>query len=159
MLVLFAYCSSRPSFSEQIRNDFANRVIKIDSSVKVDSFQLVRTDSLTEQIGQIIYDSMFAREEARLESELNSARMHGGDTSYKLEEITYMKKGIDSIGNLIVHADTVRKYGILSLYTYTISNKDKSKSGRVYYFISNEGRILNPDMIADSLKPVVAELK
>lgn len=102
---------------------------------------------------------MFAREEARLEAELNSARMNGGDTSYKLEEISYMKKGIDSIGTLIVHADTVKKYGILSLYTYTISNSDKSKSGRVYYFISNEGRILNPDMIADSLKPVIAELK
>ena len=135
------------------------RVQRIDSSLKVDSFQLLRMDSLTEKIGQIIYDSIYAREEERLETELNAARKNAGDTSYILEEINYMKKELDSIGNLIVHADTVKKYGVFSLYSYTISNKDKSKSNRVYYFISNEGTILNPDMISDSLKLIVSGLK
>ena len=157
--LFLVYCSSKPSYTEQVRKDFSSRVLKIDSSVRVDSFQLVRMDSLTEQIGQIVYDSLYAREEARLEMELNAAKKNGADTSYKLEEIRYMKKELDSIENLIVHADTVRKYGVLSLYSYTISNKDRSKSGRVYYFISNDGDILNPNMITDSLKLVVSELK
>jgi hypothetical protein len=156
---MLAYCSNRPSFTEQVRKDFSSRVLKIDSSVRVDSFQLVRSDSLTEYIGQIVYDSIYAREEARLERELNAARINKADTTYKLEEISYMKKELDSIGNLIVHANTVKKYGVLSLYSYTISHSDQSKSGRVYYFISNEGNVLNPDMISDSLKLVISELK
>lgn len=142
-----------------MRKDFSNRVLRIDSSVRVDSFQLVRMDSLTEKIGQIVYDSIYSKEEARLETELNIARKNAADTSIKLEEIGYMKKEIDSIQNLIVHADTIKKYGVLSLYSYTISNKEKYKSGQIYYFISSDGSILNPDMISDSLKQVVAELK
>jgi len=101
---------------------------------------------------------MYAREEQRLERELIAARINKADTSYKLEEINYMKKELDSIGNLIVHADTKKKYGVLSICTYTISNNGKSKSGRVYYFISNEGNILNTDMIADSLKVAIMGL-
>ncbi|HZZ75972.1 MAG TPA: hypothetical protein VFE04_08605 [Puia sp.] len=153
--LLFAYCKSKPSFTEQVKQDFSNRVLKIDSSVRVDSFQLVRMDSLTVKIGQIVYDSIFAREEARLEAELSTMKLNKADTNYKQEEINYMKKELDSIENLIVNADTVKKYGVLGIYHYSISKNGQSKSGRIYYFISNNGNVLNPDMISDSLKKVV----
>jgi hypothetical protein len=157
--ILLACCTGKPSFNEQLRKDFSNRVSKIDSSVRVDSFQLVRMDSLTEKIGQIVYDSIYAREEARLEDELNVMKQSKGDTSYKVEEINYMKKELDSIENLIVNADTAKKYGVIGMYDYTISKNAQSKSGRVYYFISNNGNVLNPGMISDSLKTVVVQLK
>ncbi|HEY2349957.1 MAG TPA: hypothetical protein VGH64_13125 [Puia sp.] len=159
IIILLACCTSKPSFNEQLRKDFSNRVSKIDSSVRVDSFQLVRMDSLTEKIGQIVYDSIYAREEARLEDELNVMKQSKGDTSYKVEEINYMKKELDSIENLIVNADTAKKYGVIGMYDYTISKNAQSKSGRVYYFISNNGNVLNPGMISDSLKTVVVQLK
>ena len=96
--LIFVHCKSKPSFTEQVRQDFTNRVLKIDSSIRVDSFQLIRMDSLTEKIGQIVYDSMYAREEARLESELSAAKMRTrADTGYAQEEINYMKKELDSI--------------------------------------------------------------
>jgi hypothetical protein len=142
-----------------VRQDFSNRVLKIDTSMRVDSFQLVRIDSLTEKIGQIVYDSIYSREEARLESELTTAKMKRTDTGYVEEEINYMKKELDSIKNLTVKADTVKKYGVLASYSYTISKDGKSKSGGVYYFINNDGNVLNPDMITDSVKVVVAQLK
>jgi hypothetical protein len=159
MATLFAWCKNKPSFTEQVRNDFTNRVLKIDSSIRVDSFQLVRMDSLTEQIGQIVYDSIYAREEARLESELSAAKMNRADTGYVQEEINYMKKELDSIKNLTVKADTIKKYGILASYSYTISKDGKSKTSGVYYFISNNGTILNSDMISDSVKTIAAQLK
>jgi|SRR5579863_2293436 len=159
IVTLFAWCTNKPSFTEQVRNDFTNRVLKIDSSIRVDSFQLVRMDSLTEMIGQIVYDSLYAREEARLESELSTAKMNRADTGYVREEIDYMKKELDSIENLITKADTVKKYGVVAQYAYTISKNEKSKTGSVYYFISNNGNVLNQDMITDSLKVITDRLR
>ena len=158
--LILVYCKSKPSFTEQVRQDFSNRVLKIDSSIRVDSFQLIRMDSLTEMIGQIIYDSIYAREKARLETEFTAARRNpAADTAYLLEEINYMKKELDSIENLITKADTVKKYGILAQYFYTISKNEKSKAGRIYYFISNNGNVLNQDMITDSLKVITGQLR
>lgn len=156
---LFTRCTNKPSFTEQVKNDFTNRVLKIDSSIRVDSFQLIRMDSLTEMIGQIIYDSIYAREEARLEAEFGVARINRADTGYVQEEINYMKRELDSIGNLIIKADTVKKYGVVARYDYTISKNEKSKRGGVYYFISNSGDVLNPDMINDSLKVITGQLR
>ena len=151
------HCKNKSSFTEQVRQDFSNRVLKIDSSIRVDSFQLIRMDSLTEMIGQIVYDSIFGREEVRLETELMTAKLNQSvDTAYKLEEINYMKKEMDSIENLITKADTVKKYGIVAQYSYNVSKNEKSRSGKVYYFISNNGNVLNPDMINDSLKVMAA---
>jgi len=157
--LVLVHCKGKPSFTEQVRQDFTNRVFKIDSSVRVDSFQLIRMDSLTEKFGQIVYDTMYAREEARLESELSIAKMNRTDTGYVQEEINYMQKELDSIGNLIIKADTVKKYGVLAQYRYTISKSEKSKTNGVYYFISNSGNVLNPDMISDSLKTTIGQLK
>ena len=70
-----------------------------------------------------------------------------------------MKKELDSIGNLIIKADTVKKYGVLAQYLYTISKNEKSKTNGVYYFISNNGNVLNPDMISDSLKTIIGQLR
>jgi hypothetical protein len=154
------HCRSKPSFTEQVKQDFSNRVLKIDSSIRIDSFQLVSMDSLTERIGQIVYDSIYAREEARLEAEFIAVKQNQSvDTDYVKEEINYMKKELDSIENLIDRADTVKKYGILALYSYTISKKDKSKTSGVYYFISNNGNVLNPDMISDSLKVIAGQIR
>jgi hypothetical protein len=160
MVTMFAWCTNKPSFTEQVRQDFTNRVLKIDSSIRVDSFQLIRMDSLTEMIGQIVYDSIYAREEARLETEFIAAKQNpAADTSYRQEEINYMKKELDSIEHLIAKADTVKKYGVIAQYSYTFSKNEKSKTGRVYYFISNNGNVLNPDMITDSVKVIVGKLE
>jgi len=160
MVTMFAWCTNKPSFTEQVRQDFTNRVQKIDSSIRVDSFQLIRMDSLTEMIGQIVYDSIYAREEARLEAEFIAAKQNpAADTSYRQEEINYMKKELDSIEHLIAKADTVKKYGVLAQYSYAVSKNEKSKTGRVYYFISNNGNVLNPDMITDSVKVIVGKLE
>jgi hypothetical protein len=158
--LVLVHCKDKLSLNEQVRQDFSNRVLKIDTSIRIDSFQLVRIDSLTEQIGQIVYDSIYAREKARLETELIAAKKNlTADTSYRQEEINYMKKEMDSIGNLIIKADTVKKYGVLARYVYTISKDGKSKTGGVYYFISNNGNVLNPDMIIDSVKVIVGQLQ
>jgi hypothetical protein len=155
--LIFVHCKSKPSFTEQVRQDFTNRVLKIDSSIRIDSFLLIRMDSLTEMIGQIVYDSIFAREEVRLETELMATKQNpAADISYKQEEINYMKKEMDSIENLIKKADTVKKYGVIAQYSYTISKSEKYRAGKVYYFISNNGNVLNPDMINDSLKVTAA---
>ena len=159
LTLVLLHCRNKPSFTEHVRQDFTNRVLKIDSSIRVDSFQLIRMDSLTEMIGQIIYDSIYAREESRLELELSIAKMNRADTGYVQEEINYMKKELDSISHLITKADTVKKYGVVLQYSYTISKNDKSKTGGVYYFISNNGNVLNPDMIVDSLKVIAGKLK
>ena|ERR1700733_359441 len=158
--LVLVHCKSKPSFAEQVRQDFSNRVLKIDSSIRVDSFQLIRMDSLTEMIGQIVYDSIYAREEARLETEFIAARRNpAADTAYLQEEINYMKKELDSIESLVKTGDTVKKFGVLAQYFYMISKNEKSGMGKVYYFIGNNGNVLNPDMIADSVKVIAARLK
>ena len=105
-------------------------------------------DSLTEKIGQIVYDSMYMREATRLQTEFIAAKQNqAADTSYRQDEINYMKKEMDSIENLIAKADTVKKYGVLAQYFYTISKNEKSRTSKVYYFISKNGNVLNPEMI------------
>ena len=158
--MLLSYCSSKPSFNEQVQRDFSSRVQKIDSAIRVDSFRLINMDSLTEMIGQIVYDSLYAREKARLEAELAVAkRNRSSDTGYRQEEINYMKKELDSIQNLITRADTKKKYGVVAQYFYTISKNEKSATGDVYYFISNNGNVLNPEMIIDSIKVVAGKIR
>ena len=91
-------------------------------------------DSLTEMIGQIVFDSIYAREAARLETELVAKkRNQAADTAYVQEEINYMQKELDSIENLITKADTVKKYGILAQLSYTISKYKNPK--RAAYII------------------------
>ena len=100
--------------------------------------------------------------ERRQDWKRNSLQKNGiraADTGYAQEEINYMKKEMDSIENLITNADTVKKYGTIARYAYTISKNEKSKTGAVYYFISNNGNVLNPDMISDSVKVIAGQLK
>ena len=160
IVTLFAWCTNKPSFTEQVRKDFTNRVLKIDSSIRVDSFQLVRMDSLTEMIGQIVYDSIYAQRGSKTGSGIHSAKQNRRLIRVTVqEEINYMKKELDSIENLITKADTVKKYGVLAQYSYTISKNEKSKTGSVYYFISNNGNVLNQDMITDSVKMIAGRLR
>ena len=157
--LIFAHCKSKPSFTEQVRQDFTNRVLKIDSSIRVDSFQLIRMDSLTEKIGQIVYDSMYMREATRLQTEFIAAKQNqAADTGYRQDEINFMKKEMDSIENLIAKADTGKKYGVLAQYFYTVSKNKKSRTSKVYYFINKNGNVLNPEMISDSVKVIVGQL-
>ena len=67
-----------------------------------------------------------------------------------------MKTEMDSIQNLMQKADTVKKYGVIGQYTYTISKSEKCHTGKGYYFISNNGNVLNPDMITDSMNVMAA---
>ena len=162
LAILIISCQTKQkSLEAQLTDNFLAHLKKADSLLKLDSFKIVRIDSITEKVGQIIYDSIYSHEKATLEMQINSARKHNNTDSIEFVqyEIDYMKKEIDSITSAINNADTVKKYGIIAACAYTLTKNTKSKSNFIYYFINPKEGIMNSDMIDDFIKGADDQLK
>jgi hypothetical protein len=149
--LLLVSCNNTPSLSDQLRTNFSYHVKKIDSAIVVDTFKIIKIDSITERKEQIMYDSMYSRERAGLENQLASASKDKNTDSIEFVhyEINFMNEEMDSMTTVINNADTINKKGVLIFCSYTLTKNNKSRSGPVFYFINNSGNIMNSDMIED----------
>ena len=130
-------------------DNFIGRVRKVDSLLRLDSFKIVRVDTITEKIGRAVEDSIYSKELERIETELNNAMISKNKDSIEFlkYEIDYMRKEVDSLTALIKNADTTKKYGVIVTSLYELRKNDKSQKDTAYFFIDIKGNILNSSMI------------
>jgi len=138
-LILFS-CKSKeakPAFvMPDMQDYFSKRLHAADSTIQIDSFRLIRLDTLhekwalTHQRYPYLHD--FGKISAQLDSiqkqsKPNTAEANNEATKtiqYLEEEKAYLKKEIDSINNLLAHADTANPIGYMVRYKSSFKKKD-----------------------------------
>ena len=152
--VLFMYCTSKPaSLSSQLETSLLSHIKKIDSTVILDSFSVLRTDKMVEKLGRIIDDTIYKRELSRVQSQLANAVKYQKHDSIEFYqgEVNYMLPQIDSLTKSISQADTTKKFGLLISCWFQISKNNMNRSGLLYYFLDQQMTIRNSDMIDSTI--------
>jgi hypothetical protein len=162
-ILFFLSCTSSHSntIPEQLQSNFSAHAAKIDSSLILDSFRLVRVDTLVEKLGRIIDDTIYKREFYRIQSQLQNAVKEQKKDSIAIyqDEINYMLPQIDSITKSIPKGDTTKIFGILASCNFWLKKNDKKNNGVVYYFLDRKMNILNADRIDSTIAIALNQLK
>ena len=142
-------CKSRPDLSSQLKTDLSSRLLKVDSSVVIDSFKIMGVDTLNAKLGKIIDDTVYIRLLHSVQKQLSHAltRPRKDSIEYFQGEIDYMSGQIDTLTESIKTADTTHKFGILARCYYQISKNGKNNKGSLFYFIKSTGYIINSEML------------
>ena len=148
-------CKSKPApdLSSQLRTDLSARLLKVDSLAHIDSFKVLGVDTIVPRLGKIIDDTIYIRLLHSVQEQLAHAKTRPRKDSirYFQEEINYMQGQIDTLTESIKTADTTRKFGILARCYYQVSKNGKFKADAIYYFIRNNGYILNDEMLDSTI--------
>jgi hypothetical protein len=147
--ILFSYCSQPKTISDQIKNNFSSHLKNIDTALVLDSFNIVRIDTMVEKLGRVFDDSVYTREMYRVKAQLASAKLMQKKDSIAIyqEEIDYMIPKVDSVTKSIETGDTKTKFGLFIRFYYVLRKKDKTNNGYCFYFLDNNANVLNSEMI------------
>ena len=67
-------CSSKPkSLSDQLKTNFLSRLNKVDSTIVLDSFNVIKVDTMDQKMERIIDDTIYKRELVRVQAQLTNA--------------------------------------------------------------------------------------
>jgi hypothetical protein len=151
-----------------MRPQFSNLLYKRDTTLSLDSFYFIKTDTMNERKALIHQRFSFFHIMEDINGQL--ARMSIGRDSfhrapsandletiaYLNEEKTYVGREIDSLNRLIAHADSTDPIGYRAFYKATVSKKDKFVvSDTIPYSISLKMKVSdwdrNIEKIIDSL--------
>lgn len=137
----------------QLIMNFSNHMKNIDSSLVLDSFKLLRTDTLFEKQGRMIDVFIYQREADRIQGQLKKAlRQELADSAaFYAYESKYIMSAIDSLSKLVAIADTTRPFGVAIHCVYWVRKKDKNLSDSVLYFFDNKMKLLDPDRIDSNI--------
>ncbi len=147
--IFFSYCSLPKTIPDQIKLNFSSHLKNIDSALVLDSFNIVRIDTMVEKLGRVFDDTVYTRELYRVKAQLASAKLMQKNDSIAIyqEEIDYMRPKVDSVTKSIETGDTKTKIGLLIRFYYVLWKKDKTNNGYCFYFLDNNAKVLNSDMI------------
>lgn len=138
-----------PDLSTQLKSDLSSRLLRIDSSARIDSFKVISIDTIVPRLGKIIDDTMYIRQLNSVQEQLAHAktRLRKDSIAYFQGEVDYMTGQIDTLTASIKTADTTTKWGIMAGCYYGIQKNNKRAQGSIYYFIRHSGNILNAEML------------
>jgi hypothetical protein len=151
-----------------LRPNFLQLLNQKDSTLALDSFYFIRTDTMTEKKALIHQRFPFMSILEKINEQLERMSVgrdifHSAPSANDLETIEYLNgekkyviREIDSIGKLIVNADSISPIGYRAFYKVTVSRKDKFiVSDTILYAISLKMKISDWDRnlvkIIDSL--------
>jgi hypothetical protein len=147
--LLFLYCTHSTTLSEQLKLNFSTHLKMVDSSLILDSFKIIRIDTMDQRLGRITDTMDYKRELHRVQGELANAIVEQKKDSiifYK-DEINYILPQLDSLTNSISRADTTKKFGIIVSCLFQIRKNNEYQKKAVNYFLDNKMNIRNSDMI------------
>jgi hypothetical protein len=126
---------------------------KMDSSLVLDSFEIIKIDTMNQRLFNVINDTIYRRILARVQSQMESARKKNDTDSmaFYQEELDYMIPTSDSLTKVISNSDTTKKYGIVAICNVQVSKKSVSKTEKFYYFLSRNSTVVNSEMIDSSI--------
>jgi hypothetical protein len=164
-VAILSYCmilscrTKTNDFSDQLRANFQSHLKKYDSSVVLDSFAIVRIDSMTRRRQLILDDTIYMKEFVRVKQQLaNSIYEKRSDSEYYREEVNYMMTQIDSMTREISKADSTINIGVLAFCKIRISKDNQNKSLVLRYLVDKEGHIWNTSMIDSTIVRAVRKL-
>jgi hypothetical protein len=148
------------SLPDQLKVNFLLRVNKIDSTVHLDSFRIVRADTVDQRLERIIDDSIYIREFTYVQAQLANALKEKKIDSigfYK-GEVDYMTPQVESLTNVISKADTTKKLGIVAVCSFQLSKKGASQQGMAYYFMDRSYKVWDSELIDTTIATVSRRL-
>lgn len=161
MYTFFSSCQTKTaSLPDQLKVNFLLRVNKIDSTVHLDSFRIVRADTVDQRLERIIDDSIYIREFTYVQAQLANALKEKKVDSigfYK-GEVDYMTPQVESLTNVISKADTTRKLGIVAVCSFQLSKKGSSQQGMAYYFMDRSYKVWDSELIDTAIATVARKL-
>jgi len=161
VMLIFLSCKHSTNLSDQLKANLSDHIKNIDSALTLDSFRIVRLDTLVEKLGRIIDDTIYKRELSRVQLQLANAIREQKKDSILIyqDEVDYMLPKIDSLTNSISKGDTTKKFGVLAGCSIQIRKNNTSSKGLVFYFLDTKMNVMNSEMIDSSIKIVCKKLK
>jgi hypothetical protein len=164
-LLPLVYCCRQSNPNEKIspslRVIFSDHLSRIDSGLVLDSFRMVKLDTISEKQGRGIELFFYKMEFDRVQNQLNMA-IAGKKTDsvpfYKYE-INYISGVMDSMSNLISKADTTHGIIFLARCLFQIRKGNRSRADTAYYFFDKSMRIVNPNIIDSAISRAYVKLK
>jgi hypothetical protein len=145
----------------QLEANFQNHVSEFDPSLVLDSFRLVRVDTIFEKQGRMIDLFFYHRELARVDRQLADAeKMHLADSAaFYAYESKYMNGQIDSLSKLVSHADTSRPLVLIAHCFFELGRKDLRAKDTTFYVMDNNLKVINGDMVDSLISRTSRKLK
>jgi hypothetical protein len=159
--LLISSCNTKTaSLPDQLKVNFLLRVSKIDSTVHLDSFRIVRADSIDQRLERIIDDTIYVREFTYVQAQLaNAIKDKKVDSvGFYQGEVDYMTPQVDSLTNVISKADTTRKLGIVAICSFQLSKNGATQQGMAYYFLDKSYKVWDSELIDTSIATVARKL-
>jgi hypothetical protein len=160
--VLISSCTVQPgSLSDQLKISFLLHLEKIDSAAHLDSFGLIRKDTIDQRMERAIDDTFYIREFTRVQAQLANAIKEKKVDSIEFYqgEVDYMTPQVDSLTKIISKADTTRKLGLVAICSFQISKNHSSQQGMVFYFLDRDMKVMDSDFIDSAIAAPARKLK
>ncbi len=153
--LLFLSCKSKPvNLSDQLKTNLITRLEKIDSTVLLDSFRILRIDTIDKRLERVIDDSIYMREFARVQGQYINALAKGvrpDSIEYYKGEADYMVTQMDSLKREISQADTTKKLGLAIVCKTQVSRHGGGQELILYYFLDFSGKIWDSELVDSSI--------
>lgn len=150
-LSLFVSCENNEtgSLTSQLALNFADHMKRIDSSLLLDSFKLIRTDTFFEKQGRMLDVFIYQREQDKIKRQLqNAINLELADSAaFYAYENNFITGEIDSLSKLVPGADTTRAFGIAIHCVYWVRKNIRNRRDSALYFFDNNMKLLDPERI------------
>jgi hypothetical protein len=161
MYVLFSSCTIKPgSLSDQLKISFLLHLEKIDSAAHLDSFRIIRMDTIDQRLERTFDDTIYIREFTSVKTQLtNAIRDKKTDSiGFYQGEVDYMTPQVDSLTKVISKADTTSKLGLIAICSFQISKNRGSQQGTTYYFLDRNYKVWDSELIDSTITVVTRKL-
>ena len=148
--ILLSSCEPKPaSLPDQLKENFLSHLNKIDSTVVLDSFRVLRIDTIDQRHERAMDDSVYLREFRRVRAQLSNAVVAKKTDSIGIyqDEVNYMQKQADSLSREISNADTAKKFGLVARCKIQLSKHAKIQERTIRYFLDLNMKVSNSEMI------------
>jgi hypothetical protein len=152
-VLMLACKSKRKGFSDRVRENFLSHVKKIDSTLVLDSFRILKVDTINRRMERIFDDTLYMMEFHRVEKQLSNAIQENKKDSMEFYqgEVNYMKTQFDSLQKEIALADTTKKLGMVAVCSVRLTKDTANREMIVYYFLDWNMKVWNPEMIDSAI--------
>jgi len=155
--ILFVSCKSKPvNLSDQLKANLLTHILKVDSTLVLDSFRILRLDTANQRLFSVVDDTLYKIILARVRSQMANATKNNNTDSMAIYqyELDYMVPTSDSLTHEISKSDTTKKYGILATCQIQVSKDDKKKTTRIYYFLDKSMTVRNAEHVDSAIAQI-----
>jgi hypothetical protein len=155
--ILFGQCKSKPvNLSDQLKANLQTHFHKVDSTLILDSFSILRLDTADQRLFSVVDDTLYKLVLARVRSQMANATKHNNKDSMAIYqyELDYMVPTSDSLTKEIYKSDTTKKYGVLATCQIQVSKANEKKITRIYYFLDRSMTVRNTEYIDSAIAQI-----